>query len=343
MRSNSNALCRVRLGAWPERRLSAIRIAIDILGGEAAPTELVHGALDAVADAPSPAQLSFFGDANVVAPLLEGSPHHTVHTPRSLRVDDPLRTTLRGDIPSSMSAAIHAVARGDADAVVSPGSTGGLLALARHLVGVLPNIRRPAIAKTLGGEDGRRFVMLDLGANVGVGAEQLRQFARMGAAMVRAAGIDEPSTALLNIGAELRKGPATIRAAAHLLRADEQLNYAGFVEPDRMFASDVDVVVADGFAGNIALKAVEGAARLARHVFEGEFDALPLAASERQALARASAACDPQRSNGASLLGLRKVVVKSHGGADRRGFASAVRHALQAVSGRQVAKVAESL
>ena len=296
-----------------------------------------------MADAPAPTELVFFGDAGEVAPLLEGTVHDAVHAPRCLRVDDSLRATLRDDVHSSMSAAVRAVAGGDADAAVSPGSTGGLLALSRHLVGVLPSIRRPAIAKALVGEEGRRFVMLDLGANIGADAEQLRQFARMGAAAARAAGIDDPLTGLLNIGAELRKGPAEIRAAARLLGADERLNYAGFVEPDRMFASAVDVVVADGFAGNVALKAMEGAAKLARHVFEGEFGALRLAAPERRALARASAACDPQRSNGASLLGLRKVVVKSHGGADRRGFASAVGHAMQAVSGDQVAKVAESL
>ena len=330
-----------------ERARSARRLAIDTLGGSASPADLVRGALDALASGPESATLVFFGDAREIAPLIEGTAHNAIHAPRCLQVDDPVRAVLRSNIDSSMSSAVAALAAGEADAVVSAGSTGALVALSRHLVGTLPSIRRPAIVKTLAGEDDHSFAMLDLGANIGVGPEQLRQFARMGAAAVRAAGVDDPALALLNIGAEVRKGPPTVREAARLLLADERSRYVGFVEPDRMFASGVDVVVADGFAGNIALKAAEGAARLTRHVVEREFgllaQAAPLSTRTAEALRVARDACDPQRYNGATLLGLTKVVVKSHGGADRRGFASAVRHAQEALATDLVPKIAGCL
>ena len=305
----------------------------------------MRGALDALPASGEPPTLAFFGDANAIAPLIEGTGHEAIHAPRCLQVDDALRATLRNHVPSSMSTAVAAVAAGDADAVVSAGGTGGLMALSRHLVGMLPSVRRPAIVKTLDGEDGHRLAMLDLGANIGVGAEQLRQFARMGRAAAHASGVDDPAVGLLNIGAELRKGPATVRTAARLLTADAEVRYVGFVEPDRLFKGGVDVVVADGYAGNIALKATEGAARFARRVLEDEFGRLakPLAPRIARALRLVAESCDPQRRNGASLLGLKRVVVKSHGGADRRGFASAVRHALEALTADLVAKVAAGL
>lgn len=347
MRHPNDLPSRMSLRSKLERTRSAHRLAIDTLGGSAPPTDLVRGALDALASNSESTALVFFGDAREIAPLIEGTPHDAVHAPRCIEVDDPLRAVLRNDIGSSMSSAVAAVAEGRADAVVSAGSTGALVALSRHLIGNLPHLRRPAIQKTLGGEDGHSFAMLDLGANIGVDAEQLRQFALMGAAAARAAGVDDPAVALLNIGAEVRKGPPTVQAAARLLLVDERLRYVGFLEPDRMFAGGADVIVADGFAGNIALKAAEGATRLARHVVEGKFGELAQSAPSTprwvQALHAVRDACDPQRYNGATLLGLAKVVVKSHGSADRQGFASAVRHAREALAADLVTKVAACL
>lgn len=304
----------------------------------------MRGALDATARVPT--KLIFFGDSAEIEPLLDGTHHEAIHAPRCLEVDDSLREALRGDIDSSMRRAVRALAAGDADAVVSAGSTGALVALSRHLVGMLPGIRRPAIMKSLGGADGRRFQMLDLGANIGSPAEQLHQFALMGSAAT-ASGLDAaqgeqdrpapvPTVGLLNIGSEVRKGPVTVREAARLLEADDRLSYAGYVEPNRLFDAGTDVVVADGFAGNIALKAAEGAAQMARYVLKRELDGNSLSVALGRGLIggrldRVRDAYNPQSYNGASLLGIAAVVVKSHGGADRDGFGSAVRQAIDAL------------
>ena len=286
--------------------------------------------------------LTFFGNAHLLAPMIDGSGHEAVHAPRPLRVDDPLRGTLRGDIHSSMRAAIAAVADGAADAVVSAGSTGALMALSRHLIGTLPGIRRPAIIKSLASAGGA-FRMLDLGANIGASAAQLHQFARMGVAA--ATDLATPTVGLLNIGSEVSKGPQVVRAAAQLLDADDGIGYAGFVEPDRLFAGAADIVVADGLTGNIALKAAEGAAAMARHLLAKELASATPGVMFAKALLgsrlnRVLDAYNPQNYNGACLLGLASVVVKSHGAATREGFRSAVRQAMHALSEATVAKVA---
>ena len=300
-----------------------------------------------------PAKLIFFGPGDDVAPLLTGTPHEVVHAPRRVEVGDPLRGSLRGDIDSSMRSAVKALAAGDVDALVSAGSTGALVALSRHVVGMLPGIRRPAIMKTLGGADGRRFRMLDLGANIGSGPEQLHQFALLGtaAATVSQEAGDRcpiPSVGLLNIGSEVRKGPATVREAARLLEADDRLRYAGFVEPHRLFDAATDVVVADGFPGNIALKAAEGAAQMARYVLGSELSGSSPGVALgrtmlRSRLRRVRDAYNPQSYNGASLLGIAGVVVKSHGGADRHGFENAVGQALDALATGLVARLAAGI
>ena len=297
--------------------------------------------------AASDTTLTFFGAARAIAPLVRGTQHNVVDAPRALTVDDSLRATLRGRVDSSMRAAIRAVAEAHADAAVSAGSTAGLMALSRHLIGTLPGIRRPAIIKTLAGAAERRFRMLDLGANIGVGPAELHQFALMGSAAAGAAGVRQPTVGLLNIGSELRKGPSSVRAAAHMLADDARLRYAGFVEPDRMFGAPVDVVVVDGYAGNIALKAAEGALHRARYVLARELaDAgteLPANGTLTKRLRRVRDAYNPQRYNGAALLGLNKVVVKSHGSADREGFANAVGQAMKAQSAALVAQVAAGI
>lgn len=312
------------------------------MGGDAPPAVLVAGAVDAVAAEPA-ATLTFFGDAAALAPQVASTRHAVVDAPRPLALDDPLRATLRGALESSMRAAVAAVAAGDADAVVSAGSTGALMALSRHLIGMLPGASRPAIVKALAGEGGRTFRLLDLGANISAGPAQLHQFSRMGVAAAKGGDVSTPTVGLLNIGSELHKGPAVVRAAAALLDADAELRYTGFVEPDRMFAAGPDVVVADGFAGNIALKAAEGAARMACHTLARELSRSGLGEPLRRRLQQARDAYDPQSHNGAILLGLAGVVVKSHGKADRHGFASAVRQAASALSGTLVAEVADRL
>ena len=324
------------------------RIAIDTLGADQPANALVRGALDAATanNGADSARFTFFGEARTIAPLLAESRHDVVHSPRSARVDDPLRGSLRGEVQSSMRAAIAALAAGRVDAVVSAGSTGTLLALSRHLVGTLPGVRRPAIVKGFGAQAGRRFSMLDLGANIGVGAAQLHQFALMGSAAAQSEGLVSPAVALLNIGSEVRKGPAPVRAAATLLAGDDRLRYRGFVEPDKLFLGEADVVVADGFAGNIALKAAEGALGMARYLLGRELasaqgDSAALVNGVlRRPLERIRDAYNPQLYNGAQLLGLAGVVVKSHGSADRQGFRCAVAQAMSALSTAMIAKVA---
>ena len=308
---------------------------------------MIHGALDAAdgVDGDTPT-LVFFGDQRVIELIIRGSRHESVHAPRCLAAEDALRPALRGDLDSSMRAAMGAVAGGDADALVSAGSTGALVALSRHLIGLLPGYRRAAIIKRFAAENDHAFRMLDLGANLHTDAAQLHRYALMGVAATHAAGRSRTNVALLNIGSELNKGPTVVRDAARLLADDPRIPYAGFIEPHRVFASDVDVVVVEGFAGNIALKTIEGAARLARHLLRREMaSAGPEIANAPSGdfaarLDRLQDAYNPQRYNGAILLGLREVVVKSHGGADREGFAAAVGEAVEAVAGALVAKVA---
>ena len=309
---------------------------------------MIRGALDAAESAANGSPtLIFFGDRRVIEPIVRGSRHEAVHAPRCLAAEDALRLALRGDMESSLRAAMVAVAAGDADALVSAGSTGALVALSRHLIGLLPGLRRAAIIKRFAAENDRDFRMLDLGANLRTDATQLHRYASMGVAAAQAAGVSPANVALLNIGSELSKGPRVVRDAARLLADDPRIRYVGFVEPHRVFASDVDVVVVEGFAGNIALKTIEGAAALARHLLRRELADIRPASAGAPSLAdairrldRLQDAYNPQRYNGAILLGLREVVVKSHGGADRQGFAAAVREAMDAVAGALVEKVA---
>lgn len=304
---------------------------------------LVGGALDAAAQRED-LTLDLVGDPDSMGRGVAASPggrNRVVSAPRALGTGDPLRATLRGRIGSSMRTAVERVAAGECDALVSAGSTGALMALSRHLIGTLPGIDRPAIVKRLAGEGGRAFWMLDLGANLNAGAEQLRQFAHMGIVLAESlGGTRAPRVALLNIGSELHKGPASVRAAADLLTGDGGVNYVGYVEAHQLFEHRADVVVADGLAGNIALKSAEGAARMAASVLQEELRRAGrplgrlLEAAAGQRLRRVLNAYNPQLYNGASLVGLARVAVKSHGGADRQGFAQAVLAAVDEVEAR---------
>ena len=230
-----------------------------------------------------------------------------------------------------MRVAINLVKGGEAAAAVSAGNTGALMATARFVLKTLPGIDRPAICTTLPTVHGHVH-MLDLGANVDCTPEQLVQFAIMGSILVRAVeGKPNPRVALLNIGEEDIKGNETVKRAAELLRAG-QVNYCGYVEGDEIYTGDMDVIVCDGFVGNVALKTSEGLARMMTHYMRQEFKrnaltrlaglmALPVLRAFRRRL-------DPRRYNGASLVGLNGIVIKSHGGADRLAFSHAIIEAL---------------
>lgn len=235
---------------------------------------------------------------------------------------------LRGKKDSSMRVAIDLVKEGRAAACVSAGNTGALMATARFVLKTLPHVDRPAIITALPAINGRTWV-LDLGANVDCQAQHLFQFAVMGAELVSALeGIARPTVGLLNIGQEEIKGNEQVKEAHELLNASE-LNYLGYVEGDDIYLRDgLDIVVTDGFVGNVALKNTEGVAKLIRHFMSVEFKrnlltklsgliALPVLRALRRRI-------DPRRYNGASLLGLRGIVVKSHGGADVLAFENAI-------------------
>jgi len=238
---------------------------------------------------------------------------------------------LRTKKDSSMRVAIDLVKAGAADACVSAGNTGALVATARFVLKMLPGIERPAICSAMPATRGHSHV-LDLGANVDSTPEQLLQFALMGVALTGA--VDNkpaPSVALLNVGVEEIKGHDQVKGAAALL-AHSNLNYVGFVEGDDIYEGAVDVIVCDGFVGNIALKASEGVARMLMRFARDEFRRTPLsrlaAWVSKPVLRAVMERLDPRQYNGASLLGLRGIVIKSHGGADAISFANAIEEAM---------------
>lgn len=255
---------------------------------------------------------------------------------------------LRAPADSSLAAMLECLANGDADAGVSAGNTGALMALSRRALGTVAGIPRPAISTAIPTRDGGRCYLLDLGANVEASAERLVDFALMGAVMARRVdGLEAPRVALLNVGVEGTKGSASVRDADALLRALEGLDYRGFIEGDGIFSGTVDVVVCDGFVGNAVLKASEGLARMlmarVQATFEAHWSSRLVGALARPALRRLKNQLDPVRYNGASLLGLNGIVVKSHGGADATGFGYAVGRAMQEVEQALPSHLAQEL
>jgi len=248
-------------------------------------------------------------------------------------MEDTAATALRNKKRSSMRLAIDAVKDGRAEACVSAGNTGALMATSKFVLKTVPGIDRPAIAGVIPAVGGHTM-MLDLGANVDSSAEQLYQFATMGSILAQA--IDGPArpegwrprVALLNIGAEDTKGNEQVKRAVPLLQGSS-LNYTGFAEGNEIFTDRVDVVVCDGFVGNVSLKTSEGVARMVSHYLREEFTRSVwnrlVALVARPVLMSFRSRIDPRQYNGASLLGLRGVVVKSHGGADAVAFANAIR------------------
>ncbi len=256
------------------------------------------------------------------------------HATQTVEMDESPAQALRGKKDSSMRVAINLVKHGEADACVSAGNTGALMATARFVLKTLPGIDRPALISTVPAMKGHTHI-LDLGANVDVGAEHLFQFAVMGSVLTSAVdNIKEPSVGLLNIGEEDMKGNERIKEAARLL-SDSEINYIGFVEGDDIYKGSVDVVVCDGFVGNVALKSSEGVAKMLSGSLKEEFGrnwltklaaliAMPVLKAFRNNF-------DPRQHNGASLVGLKGIVVKSHGGADSFAFENAIKEAVREV------------
>ena len=269
------------------------------------------------------------------------------HASEVVAMDDPPATALRSKRDSSMRVAIELVKSGDADACVSAGNTGALMAISRFVLKMQPGIDRPAIATQLPNQTGGTTTMLDLGANVDCEPRHLLQFAVMGAALVTALeGKERPTVGLLNIGEEVIKGNDTVKQAGELLR-ESTLDFRGNVEGNDIYEGTTDVVVCDGFVGNIALKTSEGLARMLggfireeykRHVFTRLMALLSL-----PVLMRFRKRLDHRRYNGASLVGLRGVVIKSHGSTDAYAFEFALRRAYDAVRNGLVQRIEQAL
>jgi glycerol-3-phosphate acyltransferase PlsX len=314
-----------------------VRIALDAMGGDRGPAIVVAGAALAHVRRPDTRYL-FFGDRAVVDPILARNPSlkdavTLVHTDVAVRMDDKPSQALRhGRRTSSMWLALEAVKTGEADVAVSAGNTGALMAMARFALRTMPGVDRPAIAAiwpTLAGES----IVLDVGATVGADASQLVEFALMGGAMARVLfDVERPTVGLLNIGAEEIKGNEEVKEAGRRLRAADfrEIDYRGFVEGDDLTRGVVDVIVTDGFTGNVALKTAEGAARFIREELKsalmgslcGKLGALLATPALKKFQARLS----PPPA--APLLGLNGVVLKCHGGASSVDFAEAVRVAV---------------
>ena len=268
-------------------------------------------------------------------------------------MDEAPAQALRYKKHSSMRVAINLVKTGEAHACVSAGNTGALMAISRFVLKTLPGIDRPAIATVLPNAAGGYTYVLDLGANVDCTSEQLMQFGVMGAMLVAAVeGKERPTVGLLNIGVEDIKGNETVKQAGELLRASG-LNFHGNVEGDDIYKGTTDVVVCDGFVGNAVLKASEGVAKMIFSFIRGEFMRSPwrklVGWLAKPVFSALRARMDPGRYNGASLVGLRGIVVKSHGSADRFAFANALERAVQEVRNRvperierQMARLRES-
>jgi len=327
-------------------------IAIDVMSGDHEPREYLAGAVRALAD-DAELRVLLIGDPGPIAAALAPLPAAVreratvVAATQVVAMDEKPRQAIRRKKDSSMRVAVDQVYEGHASACVSAGNTGALTAIAHFVLKTLPGVERAAIISAIPAAHGLTH-MLDLGANTKATAEQLRQFAAMGAIVARDVyGVAEPRVGLLNIGEEDIKGHEIVQAAHALLLAANGLRYVGFVEGDDIFSGDVDVVVTDGFTGNVALKTMEGVAGLIadrlRHEFQLSMPARVAGLIARPVLRRAAAGLDPRRYNGACMVGLTGIVVKSHGRADGVAFARAIGTASLAARRGLTAHIAQAL
>lgn len=325
-----------------------ITIAIDCMGGDYGPRVTVPAALAALRQH-SDLSVILVGLEDQLRPLLKGDEGGRVtvrHASEVVGMDESPALAMRNKKDSSMRVAINLVKSGEANACVSAGNTGALMATSRFVLKTLPGIDRPALCTTLPTTTGRTHV-LDLGANVDSGPEHLLQFGIMGAMMVSAVEHKErPTVALLNIGEEEIKGNEVVKRASELLR-ESGLNFIGNVEGDGVYMGEADVVVCDGFVGNVALKISEGLARMLasflRQAFKKNIFTKLAALAALPVLNAFKARADHRRYNGACFLGLRGVVVKSHGSADDFSFMTAIGVAYETAANNVLERITEQL
>lgn len=311
-----------------------VTLAIDAMGGDLGIEATIPGCALAL-EKDSALRFMIFGDEKKIRPLISSYPElkkvsEVIHTDKAIKSDERAVVALRTGRESSMRLAINAVSEHKADCVISSGNTGALMATAKMVLKTLPEIRRPAIASVLPSKTGQT-IMLDLGANLFCDLEVLVQFALLGAVYAKVVkSISNPTIGLLNVGSEDMKGHEELRAAhAVLSRVKFPGKYIGFVEGNDIAGGKVDVVVTDGFTGNIALKTFEGVGKLTEFYLKSAFKSSPLAMLggllAMPAMKKLKKQVDPRQHNGGMFLGLDGVCVKSHGGSDAIGFASALR------------------
>ncbi len=311
----------------------SVTVALDAMSGDHGLSETLPAALASLTELPELSLLLVGDEASITQHLGDnllrwGGRLKIVHASQIVEMDDTPSKVLRSKRDSSMRVAINQVKQGAAGACVSSGNTGALMAMAKYVLKTIPGIDRPAIISPLPSHKGHTHV-LDLGANIESSAEHLLQFALMGSELVRAVdGIESPKVGLLNVGEEEMKGNQQVKEAYHLL-ADAPINFVGYVEGDDICMGNVDLIVTDGFVGNIALKSMEGIARLivsslkqcfARNLLTklAGLVAMPVLKTFKKLF-------DVRKYNGASLVGLTGIVIKSHGGSDRVAIANAIK------------------
>ncbi len=332
--------------------MKSIQIAVDMMGGDHGLSVTLPSCLRALS-CNSRLKLLLVGDEKKIRLALKkqgvdvSSRVSVIHASEVVTMDELPSTALRNKKDSSMRIAINMVKEGRAQACVSAGNTGALMATARFVLKTLPGIDRPAIISELP-TAGTRTRVMDLGANVDSCAEHLFQFAVMGAALVKAIeNKPHPRIGLLNIGVEEIKGNDQVKRTAHMLSECKLLNYIGYVEGHQMFTGEVDLVVCDGFVGNVALKSIEGIAKLMLSVLKACFLqswwTRCVGFFARPILSKLKEKMDPARYNGASLLGLNGIVIKSHGSAKVEAFSNAIQEAFVQAESNLVEQVRDQI
>ncbi|MFL0808905.1 MAG: phosphate acyltransferase PlsX [Agarilytica sp.] len=324
------------------------------MGGDLGPRLCVPAALKFLLDQ-NEFDVVLFGRQEIIEAFLPQSDSPNSELKKRISVVHCEQEVEMGEVPgaayrhkreSSMWRALELLASGEAQACVSAGNTGALMAMSRHIVKTVNGMSRPAICKQVPTEKGDSY-LLDLGANLDCSPEQLLQFAQIGSALAKVNGKPEPAIALMNVGAETSKGNQDTKLTYTLLEEQKELNFQGFVEGNQLYTGQFDVIVCDGFVGNVALKVSEGAASFILNSLKQEFKSglfrKVLGAAVFFALKNWRERFNPSKYNGAALLGLKKVVVKSHGGADLEGFYHALQTAMQQVQASIPEKLETSL
>lgn len=340
--------------------MKPLTIALDVMGGDFGPSVTVPASLQALTSNPE-LNLLLVGDPDAITPYLANTDPFLSERIRIIPAESVIANdarvsqAIRASRGSSMRVALELIKSGDAQACVSAGNTGALMGLAKRVIKPLEGIERPALMTVLPNQQRTKTVVLDLGANVECDSRMLVQFAVMGSVMAEeVVGITNPRVALLNIGEEESKGLDNIREAAAILKNTPAINYIGYLEGNELLTGKTDVMVCDGFVGNVTLKTMEGVIRMFLSLLKSSGEGgkkswwmrwfgPTLQKIVQKKLAKRFSHLNPDQYNGASLLGLRGIVIKSHGGANQRAFAVAIEQAVQAVQRQVPSRIAARL